>query len=61
MNDDKLMNDAEYWLLHPEIHYQTLTRQFEFIARVVRHWKIYKKISLKQRRYVIYVLNKHTK
>lgn len=60
MIDEILMQDAEYWLLHPEIHWQVTTRQFEFIARVLRYWKENKKLGQKQRRYVEYILKRYS-
>ena len=61
ITDQELIIDADYWLLHTEIHWQTTSYQFEFVAKISRYWKENRKISLKQRRYVIYILNKHTR
>lgn len=60
MIDEQLMHAAEHWLLNPELHWQVTTRQFEFIARVLRYWQVNKKLSQKQRRYVEYILKRYS-
>jgi len=61
MIDEILMQDAEHWLTHPELHWQTTARQFEFIARVLKYWRENRKLSQKQRRYVEYILKRYSR
>jgi hypothetical protein len=60
MIDEQLIERAEHWLLHPELHWQTTTRQFQFISGVLRHWREYKKLSQKQRRYTEWILKRYS-
>ncbi len=60
MTDEELMNYAQHWLDTPEIQRLPNSSVISFIADVCRHWRTEKKISKKQRGWVITFLNKHT-
>lgn len=61
MTDEELMAEAQLWLDTPSMQNRINGRVISFIADICRHWRVEKYISLKQRAYVVALLNKHTK
>ena len=60
MTDELLMAQAQHWLDTPLIQKNPNYRVIGFIANVCLYWRQNKKISAKQRDYVIALLRKHT-
>lgn len=58
---DDIMKAAEYWLAHPEVQQRITGREINFIASVHLQYRQGKKISTKQRRYVVALLAKHSR
>lgn len=61
ITDEQLMEDTLKWLTTPELQYLPNDKTFYFLSSVHLQWRTKKKISLKQRAYVIQILNKHWK
>ena len=60
MTDELLMAQAQHWLDTPDIQRNVSWRSIGFIANVCLYWRQHKKISAKQRDYVVALLDKHT-
>jgi hypothetical protein len=60
MPDEELMQAAQTWLDTPELQKNPNYRVIGFIANVCLYWRQNKKISQKQRDYVMALLRKHT-
>jgi hypothetical protein len=56
-----VMNAAGYWLAHPETQHRITGREINFIASVHLQYRQGKKISSKQKRYVVALLAKHSR
>lgn len=56
-----IMNAAAYWLEHPEVQHRITGSEINFIASVHLQYRQGKKISTKQKRYVVALLAKHSK
>ena len=56
-----VMAAALHWLTHPECQHRITNREIQFVASVHLQFRQGKKISTTQKRYVVAILEKHSK